>query len=191
MRLDYFIDGITEDGGLKTVDLRVSSSKVCFISDNTYYTQIQGAGFSEIGTEAFKNHASVQKFILPLSLTDIGESAFEGCKDLQIVEYTEVSQEEGNSSQNSMYIRKNAFKDCNGLHTVIFPYINEGASLTIAKDSFAGCSSLRTIVLRGNGKFHIHPDAFCHAREVTLVVTEASDAEAFAVENGYRSVRGN
>lgn len=204
MKMEYFVCGETKEGELKTVDLS-NSSGLTVVADGEYTKKLQC--ISEIGTGAFRNCESVQKVILPVSVSEIGESAFEGCKDLKIVEYKETKdsqssnqteasnqseehEQSGKSSNDEQNVKisvhANAFKDCSSLETVIFPRLREDGTITIAKNAFAGCTKLRTVVLRGKGTFNIHPEAFCHSREVTLVVTKGSDAETFAVEYGIK-----
>lgn len=205
MKMAYFVCGGTKQDGVSTVDLSgANNTDLIFVGDGKYTKTQNLQEISEIGTGAFSNCEAVQKVILPVSVSEIGESAFEGCKGLQIVEYrdTENSQasnqtedvnqseepgQAGNTAQDvRITVYANAFKDCSSLETVIFPQLGEEGAITIAKNAFAGCIKLRTVVLCGKGTFNIPPEAFCHSKEVTLIITAGSDAEAFAVEYGIK-----
>lgn len=187
MKMAYFVCGGTKQDGVSTVDLSgANNNDLIFVGDGKYTKTQNLQEISEIGTGAFSNCEAVQKVILPVSVSEIGESAFEGCKGLQIVRYRQ-----GKKFKKNLVVHANAFKDCSSLETIIFPRLGGKGSITIAKNAFAGCTKLRTVVLRGKGTFNIPPEAFCHSKEVTLIVTAGSEAEAFVVENGYRSVRGN
>lgn len=182
MKMEYFVCGGAKQDELSTVDLSGANNKdLIFVGDGGYTKTQNVKGVSEIGTGAFSNCEAVQKVILPVSVSEIGESAFEGCKGLQIVRY-----KQGKKFKKNLVVHANAFKDCSSLETIIFPRLGGKGSITIAKNAFAGCTKLRTVVLRGKGTFNIPPEAFCHSKEVTLIVTAGSEAETFAVEYGIK-----
>ena len=87
-------------------------------------------------TVSFFNHGEIQSVIIKEGITEIGEEAFENCKNLKSVRI-----------ENGLkYIGKSAFEDCANLESVEFPETLEN----IDYDSFSDCSNLSCLVFRGN-----------------------------------------
>ncbi len=90
-------------------------------------------------------------------------------------------------------VQYHAFKDCSKLHTVVFPKTEKEKKIVIEKEAFSACSSLRTVVLCGDGDFEIDDYVFsgCNTDRLVFVVSKESGAERFAREHGYRWVQWN
>lgn len=73
---------------------------------------------------------------IPESVTEIGESAFSGCNQIESILLP----------NNLRFIGKSAFEGCSLLQEIIIP---SGVS-RIEDKTFRGCSSLRSLVVRGN-----------------------------------------
>jgi hypothetical protein len=122
----------------------------------TIPSEINGISIVAIGEDAFKDFTSLNKVIIPGSVTSISDSAFYGCKEL-----TSISIPDGVS-----IIRRNTFSGCSSLRTVIIPntvtsiennafydcaklsYIEIPESVTyIGKRAFQNCESLKSIII--------------------------------------------
>jgi len=111
-----------------------------------------GKPVTEIGEEAFKGE-KLTSLSLPDSLKIIGESAFEGCKNLR-----EVSLPSGLES-----LGRRAFQDCTSLKEVSFPShplkeidvfpFSEGAP-GINWLVFSGCTALSSIRIEGDSSIY-------------------------------------
>ena len=84
-----------------------------------------------VGYEAFKNHPTLERVILPDGMTSINSSAFEGCAKLTEVRLPDSIE----------YIGETAFKNCTALTAIHWP-----AALSSVKElAFEGCAALRTV----------------------------------------------
>ena len=162
---------------------------------------------ANICKEAFKNDSTIECLLLEVNVASVAESAFENCKELQIVEYTEgdellaneneilANDDKGNiklTSSSNISIQFHAFKNCEKLHTVVFPKLDKGGQLTIEKEAFFGCKELRTVVLMSDkdASVEITEGAFmgCDFNKLVFVVSPKSTAEQYAREHGIRFV---
>ncbi len=95
---------------------------------------------TEIGDSAFEGCSWMTSISLPDSVTSIGNHAFEGCTGL-----TEVS-----IPKEIVNIRGKAFAGCTGLVRI---FMRNGPE-TIGRNAFEGCSSLKEFVVeKGKGDF--------------------------------------
>ena len=101
-------------------------------------------GVTKIGYMAFSGRA-LKSIAMPVSLTDIGDSAFENCRCLASVALPEGMADIGIG----------AFHDCDGLTSVTIP----NGVTNIASWAFRGCSGLTSVVLPESVK-SIGSDAF-------------------------------
>ena len=121
-----------------------------------------------IGSCAFMNCSSLEKIVIPNSITDIGESVFKNCKSLKYAEFY--------GNENSVPVE--AFKDCSSLESVRL-----GARLeSIQSLAFAGCSSLKYVELYDTVNY-IANNAFDGADSVTLGVFKGTYALQYAIDN--------
>lgn len=160
--------------------------------------------------DAFKNDTTQESILMNSNVNTIGESAFENCNELQIVEFVKdfsllgscinqsVSEESKNVkeielvSSESLFVHYHAFKNCCRLHTVILPKMSKSKKIIIEKEAFLGCNELRTIVAYGDDVM-IEEEAFkgCDAEKVVFVITSSNKNNSvarFARENGFRFI---
>ncbi len=111
-----------------------------------------------IGENAFKDNNTIKKIVIPASVTQIQEGAFENCSALEEVYFVDVNHREtivnGVKVVNSdidwadlTLIFEEAFKDCENLRKIDF---TNTKTFTIAQDCFVGCTSLSEIVQMSN-----------------------------------------
>lgn len=149
---------------------------------------------NNIQQKASMNDNTVGIVYLKSNVSAISQSAFESCKELQIVEYADDgklldSSETGKldikSSATESFVHFHAFKDCDKLHTVVFP---KNCTVSIEKEAFIGCKNLRTVALP-DGDAVISTDAFTGCDKDKLVFITAGDENCavarFARENGF------
>ena len=99
---------------------------------------IDGVEITAIGSCAFQNCTRVTHITLPENLKTIGNSAFEGCVNLQNVDFTLNRLES---------IGSYAFRNCTGLLSV---KISGNILTTISDNAFEGCSKLAGVDLSNN-----------------------------------------
>ena len=105
------------------------------VDSETVQKIILPSSVTAIGNNAFKGCADIE-IVVNGALTLIGESAFEGCSGLSAIKL-------GNELDNLPF---NAFKECTALKHVVLP-----SSLTlISENAFEDCSSLAYIVMHSN-----------------------------------------
>ncbi|SFB88042.1 leucine-rich repeat domain-containing protein [Ruminococcus albus] len=110
----------------------------------------------ETESEKYKNIKNITSVVIPGSVTEIKESAFEGCISLESITLP----------QKLKYIGKSAFFDCENIKSIVIPdsvkeigfwafsYCLSLESITLPKDLkcidehvFAGCETLKNIVI--------------------------------------------
>lgn len=144
-------------------------------------------------------HSDAEKILFKNCSPNIGEKAFEGCKLLTTVIFSEVEKDETfeksvlknvklASATGNFTIQANAFKDCAKLATLVLPKVDDKHKLVIEKDAFCSCGALRTVVaICDKADFTDNP--FTDSpKHLTFICKENSDVARFARENGYRSV---
>ncbi len=99
---------------------------------------IDGVEITAIGSSAFQNCTRVTHITPPENLKTIGDGAFEGCVNLQNVDFTLNRLES---------IGSYAFQNCTGLLSV---KISGNILTTISRNAFEGCSKLAGVDLSNN-----------------------------------------
>lgn len=96
-------------------------------------TIINGITITNIGDSAFENHRNLQNLILPGQLITIGNSAFKQCENLTMI----------NIPNTVGRINSNAFKNCTSLQNIV---LSHNLS-SIGDSAFENCQSLQNINL--------------------------------------------
>lgn len=100
--------------------------------------KIDGYTVAAISNKAFKNQ-NIKSVVMPDTIEEIGESAFENCEKLEYVKIPPSVE----------IIGKKSFKDCTLLTCVDFGEINDNLK-RIDKEAFADCTNLKELTLPGN-----------------------------------------
>ncbi|MGN0483862.1 MAG: leucine-rich repeat protein [Lachnospiraceae bacterium] len=91
-------------------------------------------GITAVGKQMFQDTPKLEYVEFPSSLTDIGEGAFRGCKNLHTILLS-----------NAQVIGVSAFENCETLEEVVLP----NTVTKIQTRAFADCSSLKNITFQG------------------------------------------
>lgn len=134
-------------------------------------------GLETIGSQSFYNCSSIESIILPSTMKDVGQHAFDGCKSLVNVQLNEGLEKIGSQ----------AFGFCKSLTSIIFPStvrcidyrafgvceklarvtLNEGLE-NIAEFSFQNCDLLTSITIPTTVKV-LHRAAFYQCKKLANV----------------------
>ena len=126
-----------------------------------------GKFFSNMGVGIFKNCTKLVsvEFTYAYNVASLGESMFEGCTALKTIDLSTLvslkemqanafkgctSVESFTFNDNFLAVGKSAFEGCTSLYSVDFGTSDKSQFTQIDERAFAGCSSLRRIILRGN-----------------------------------------
>lgn len=118
----------------------------CFQGNTTIEKVVLPASLTELPKNAFKGCTSLKEIIVPSQCIVINESAFEGCTSLQRIEFKMFEDRDHNVSDTlhgAITIGKNAFKGCAKLNEIT----NQERLTTIYDNAFEGCTSLTDIDL--------------------------------------------
>lgn len=104
-----------------------------------------------IGEQAFKDNDTVKKIVIPSSVVDIRERAFENCTALEEVYFVSTQhREQANGTVNKdidwadlSFIYDRAFYNCYNLKKVDFSNVK---TITVGRECFENCTSLTTVV---------------------------------------------
>ena len=140
-----------------------------------------------IGEEAFKDNDNITKIIIPSSVIDIRERAFQNCTALEEVYFVSENHREDGSgnildseidwSDLSM-IYEQAFEGCAKLRKVDFSNVK---TATVAMEAFANCTSLSEVVdMPSVGTMHHRAFANCALTSVNLTGLHMSGEYVFA-----------
>ena len=151
-----------------------------------------------IGAEAFKDNDNIKKIVIPSSVTQINERAFENCTALEEVYFVSTSPRESvvdgktvvdasiDRSDLSM-IYEEAFIGCKNLKKLDLSNVK---TITVANDCFKGCTKLAEVVdMPGIGTMHDRAFEGCTAlTSVDLTGLHMSGDGVFAGCTGITSV---
>lgn len=138
-----------EDVNGKTKNVKYKVTEIiggAFRDDNNIKTVSIGSNVTIIGNEAFKDSAII-KATLGGKVSEIGVSAFEGCRGLTSV----------NLPGKLIYLSERCFKDCSSLKTISIPSMVE----EVPARAFYQCSSLKSAKIGAKVKY-IDESAFYH-----------------------------
>ena len=164
----------------------VSLSNVLYVDDYTFYgcTSMSSLSLGNkatfIGSHAFENCSSLNRFIAPSSLTTIKEYAFYGCNKMTILNLSSFSSET---------IGDKAFANCSALKDLYLPNYMEDI---VGTEVFADCKSLSYISWGYNRMVNIPSGTFKNCSSLTGLafpnsVTSIGD-EAFSGCSGLTSI---
>lgn len=98
-----------------------------------------------IREETFKDNGVIEQLYIQCRQLIIGESAFEGCRNLEVINVEGEPAEYGNPNSRIISIGKKAFKDCSSLkHVKIF---SGPQKVRLFEEAFAGCEQLSVFEL--------------------------------------------
>ena len=108
-------------------------SKIISFRNQKIESYIIPNSVTDIGNSAFSDCSSLTNIVIPNSVTDIGNSAFSDCSSLTNIVIPNSVTDIGNS----------AFSDCSSLSNIVIP----DSVTAIGNFAFWGCSSLSNIVI--------------------------------------------
>lgn len=129
--------------------------------------EYEGLPVKEIGKEAFKDAASLEKVVIPEGVTTIGYGAFENCSALKEVSFPSTV----------TVITENAFKNCDALEEVVIP----DTVTEIESYAFYACDSVKKISI-GKGVTYIGREAFAGCVNVEEIYYNPVDCEAVLIQ---------
>ena len=117
-------------------------------------TEVTVTGGTSLANYAFRNCPSLEKIILPDTLTSINYGAFSGCASL-----TEITLPSG-----LRIIEQNVFEDCTSLTEIVIP----SGVTRIRNNAFSGCTALTEITIPA-GVTSIEQSAFYACSSLTEI----------------------
>ena len=130
-------------------------SKIIAFRDKNTTSYVIPDSVTRIGESAFRHCSSLSSLVLPDSVTSIGDRAFEDCSSLKSLVLPDSVTSIGD----------NAFSDCSSLSSLVLP---DGVT-SIGDRAFEDCSSLRSLVLP-DGVTSIGDNAFCGCSSLSSAV---------------------
>ena len=133
-----------------------------------------------IGEDVFEDNDNIERVVIPSTVVEIKESAFEGCTALKEVYFVSTQSRIGNGTEiapentdidwaDLSLINPKAFMDCKALQKLD---LSNAKTITVASDCFANCSSLSEIVdLPSIGTMHHRAFKNCTSLTGTLDLT--------------------
>ena len=116
----------------------------CFRYNTTLKKIILPSTLTEIPERAFEGCSNLEEVVIPSQLTTIREGAFKNCKKLKkitLIKFTDRENKVHEDYFGAITVGKSAFENCTSLTE-----IENSGRLTTAYDSaFAGCTSLKSI----------------------------------------------
>ena len=154
--------------------LNVSSlDEDCFKNNKTVRKIILPKSLTQIPNHAFEGCENLEEVVIQSQCTTVGNYAFDGCRKLTKVTFTRFADRNGKESDvfaGTITIGRAAFRNCVSLSTIE----NECRMTAIHESAFEGCTSLTSIdltQLRYGGK-----NAFAKCTALTTVTTSGNTA---------------
>lgn len=154
---------------------------------------LSNTAITSIGKEAFKENKHITSFIAPASMgssagLSIGASAFEGCTNLESIDFSNVA-------CSKITIGASAFKNCKSLTSITFPSSADVEIVLSASEIFSGCKALTSIQLNPKTTGALGNSVFFGCEELRSVTVKGFDPEdadtAIKVESiGERAFSG-
>jgi len=139
------------------------------------------SSITEIPEWMFYRSTLLESVTIPPTVREIGESAFEGCRNLKNVIFSSQVEtglisllETGNSEQGLKIIGKNAFKSCSSLQSITIP----DTVVLIKEDAFANCLSLYCIFYSGTNR-HDYQYSIFSSSDLVLAVHVIQDYSSY------------
>lgn len=172
-------DEVTLDNGLVIKEIADSKWKVMGFADDytgirnplvipSSYGKVGANNITEIADEAFKgsvNGKDIVTVIVPVSITKIGESAFEACPKLETVVFLEHPK----NDTNKLTIKEKAFLGCRNLSNLMF---SRGLG-TVEPQAFGANLKLTELVIP-DGVEDIQERAFAQCANLKTIYIPAS-----------------
>ena len=134
-------------------------SKIISFRNQNIKSYVIPSSVTSIGDSAFSGCRSLSEIVIPSSVTSIGDSAFENCRSLsEIVIPSSVSS-----------IGRSAFWSCSYLSEIVIP----SSVTSIGDNAFGGCPSLSEIVIPSSVT-SIGKGAFSHCDSLSEIVIPSS-----------------
>lgn len=140
---------------------------------------------TKIAAQLFKSKKGLTKIVIPASVVDIGESAFDSCTALEEVEFK--------PGTTSLTIGKKAFYQCSALETIVLP---EGTT-SIGMTAFARCYALKSFTIPASvdtiefyyGKATAYQDEYFYC-DIFSTCDELQTIEVKAENPNYMAIDG-
>lgn len=148
-----FIKASTKVSNFKIHNDTIKIEAGAFWNDSILETIDLPAGLLDIGVEAFGLCINLKEILLPSYITEIKDSTFIGCTNLEIVDLNNVQK-----------IDRYAFSECNSLTEINIPDSVE----IISNHAFSFCIGLEVITL-GTGLKTLEPNAFYCCSNIKII----------------------
>ncbi len=127
---------------------------------------------TELGAGTFSHCTSLSNIIIPNGVSKLDKNTFYNCTSLT----------EATIGRKVSYIDSSCFGNCSSLSDVVFlsPSVSISSG-SFSAGSFAGCTSLKSIILPDNTKF----DTSTFDTNIVLIVNENTQAHTLAEQYGY------
>lgn len=142
---------------------------------------LEGLPVKAIGKEAFRNKTTITKLIIPRGVTEIGDGAFQGCRNMVSVTLPDTLKKIGARAFDSSGLTtvsipagctdlgEGIFANCTGLKTMVLPR----DIANIPANMFLGCEALNPVTIPGTIK-SIGSKAFADCKALATFNVPAS-----------------
>ena len=140
-----------------------------------------------IGEEAFKNNTNVEYIVIPETVVQIQQDAFENCTALKKVYFISTQAEEIATSKLTL-IHDQAFRACTSLERVDLSNVKK---ITVARQTFMGCTSLKEVVkMTAIGTMHSEAFRGCTSlKEADITGMHMSGSNVFYGCTGLETIK--
>lgn len=159
------------------------------------------AEVTKIGDYAFYFHSKLKSIIVPRTVSSIGQSAFENCKNLNSVEI--ASQEvkarafAGCSSISSLNIKYgctsinfHSFDGCTSIKNIVLPQ----GFRSLGQYAFANCTNLETVTIADDPNAIVpisgHPTMFNGCTKLSTIIVPKGWGDQYKSDAGWKNYAG-